>query len=179
MNDTSSKLKKIIPFSSEKLIKTLDKYEISYNLYVHKHLFSVEEYKNCQNLIFPSDHNSVHIKNLYLRDKKKKNYLITCEQNKKIDLKLLKEKIKSDRLSFGSTDRLFQNLGVLPGAVSPFCMINGIKNNVNFFCDYDLKNFKKIFLHPFTSNKTVCLDMVDLEKFLSKYHIHINWFYLY
>ena len=78
-------------------------------------------------------------------------------------------------MSFGSPERLFQCLGVLPGAVSPFCMLNGIKNNVNFYCDYDLKQFKKIYLHPFVSNRTICLDIIDLEKFLKKYDVFINW----
>ena len=119
--------------------------------------------------------NSVHIKNLFLKDNKKRNYLITCEQDKKIDLKRLKEKIESGRLSFGSADRLFQHLGVFPGAVSPFCMLNGIKNNVQFFCDYNIKKFKNIYLHPFVNDRTICLDINDLEHFLKKYYVFINW----
>ena len=111
----------------------------------------------------------------FIWETKKKNFLITCEQDKKIDLKLLKEKIKSDRLSFGSAERLYQYLGVFPGAVSPFCMLNGIKNNVKFFCDFDLKQFKNIYLHPFVNDRTVCLNINDLEKFLKKYDISINW----
>ena len=164
-----------IPINSNDLINLLKGQEIKFKLYKHKPLISVKEAKSVQALLFPSNMYSVHIKNLYLRDKKKNNFLITCEQDKKIDLKLLKEKIKSDRLSFGSSDRLFQNLGVLPGAVSPFCMLNGIKKNVNFYCDYDLKQFNKIYLHPFVSDRTVCLNINDLEKFLKKHDIYINW----
>ena len=164
-----------IPINSNDLINLLNIQQIKFKLYQHKPLISVKEAKSVQALLFPSNMYSVHIKNLYLRDKKKNNFLITCEQDKKIDLKLLKEKIKSDRLSFGSSDRLFQNLGVLPGAVSPFCMLNGIKKNVNFYCDYDLKQFNKIYLHPFVSDRTVCLNINDLEKFLKKHDIYINW----
>jgi len=87
----------------------------------------------------------------------------------------LKEKIKSDRLSFGSSDRLLQNLRELPGAVSPFCMLNGIKNNVDYYCDFNLKNYKKIFLHPFAYDKTIHINLNDLENFLNKYHIMIKW----
>ena len=165
---------KKLPISPEALSKLLVNNKIKFKLYNHKPLFSVNDSKFQQELIFPTNSNSVHIKNLFLRDKKK-NYLITCEQDKSIDLKILKEKIESDRLSFGSTDRLFQHLGVLPGAVSPFCMLNGIKNSVNFYCDYDLRNYTKIFLHPFTNNKTIYMNFDDLEKFLNKYHIKINW----
>lgn len=164
-----------LPISSNRLIELLEAHNIEYKLFNHEPLFSVSESKSYQDIIFPNDINSVHIKNLYLRDKKKQNFLITCEQDKKIDLKLLKEKIKSDRLSFGSPERLYQYLGVFPGAVSPFCMLNGIKNNVKFFCDFDLKKFKKIYLHPFVNDRTICLNINDLEIFLKKYDISINW----
>ena len=164
-----------LPITSDNLLTILKENQIDFKLYEHKPLNSVDESKTEQESIFPLNSNNVHIKNLYLRDKKKKNFLITCEQDKKIDLKLLKEKIKSDRLSFGSPERLYQYLGVFPGAVSPFCMLNGIKNNVKFFCDFDLKKFKKIYLHPFVNEKTICLNLNDLEKFLNKYDICINW----
>ena len=164
-----------LPITSDDLLFLLEENKIKFSLYDHKPLYSVNESKIEQKLIFPINPNSVHIKNLYLRDKKKRNYLITCEQEKIIDLKSLKETIKSHRLSFGSSERLHQYLGVFPGAVSPFCMLNGIKNNVNFFCDYDLKKFKMIYLHPFVNDRTICLDINDLEKFLKKYHISINW----
>ena len=164
-----------LPITSDNLLIMLEENRINFKLYEHKPLYSVNESKIEQELIFPLNLNSVHIKNLYLRDKKKRNYLITCEQDKNIDLKVLKEKIKSDRLSFGSPQRLKEYLGVFPGAVSPFCMLNGIKNNVILFCDYDLKQFEMIYLHPFVNDRTICLDLNDLEKFLNNYHIKISW----
>ena len=167
--------KKKLPITTNILLRLLREHQVSFKLFRHKPLFSVNDSKSVQALIFPSNIYSVHIKNLFLRDKKKRNYLITCEQDKKIDLKLLREKIKSDRLSFGSSDRLFQNLGVLPGAVSPFCMLNGVKNNVNFYYDYNLKSYRKIFLHPFVNDKTIYMSLIDLENFLNKYHIKPNW----
>ena len=175
MSSVSSSFQNQLPISSDDLLNILKDNRVDFKLYQHKPLHSVNESKIEQELIFQTSTNSVHIKNLFLRDKKKRNYLITCEQDKKIDLKLLKEKIKSDRLSFGSPERLYQYLGVFPGAVSPFCMLNGIKNNVKFFCDFDLKQFKNIYLHPFVNDRTVCLNINDLEKFLKKYDISINW----
>ena len=175
MPSISSSFQYQLPISSDDLLNILKDNRVDFKLYQHKPLHSVNESKIEQELIFPTNTNSVHIKNLFLRDNKKRNYLITCEQDKKIDLKLLKEKIKSDRLSFGSAERLYQYLGVFPGAVSPFCMLNGIKNNVKFFCDFDLKQFKNIYLHPFVNDRTVCLNINDLEKFLKKYDISINW----
>ena len=167
--------KKKLPITTNILLRLLREHQVSFRLFRHKPLFSVNDSKSVQALIFPSNIYSVHIKNLFLRDKKKRNYLITCEQDRIIDLKILKEIIKSDRLSFGSHDRLLRHLGVFPGAVSPFCMLNGIKKSVKFFCDYDLKQYKKIYLHPFVNDMTVCLDLDDLENILKQYHISINW----
>ena len=173
--DPSSKFKSVLPVSSNQLIDLLNINNIEYKLYEHIPLFSVKESKSYQKKIFPNDKNSCHIKNLYLRDKKKNNYLIVCEQDRSVDLRLLKDKINSGRLSFGSHERLFECLGVFPGAVSPFCMLNGIKNNVKFYCDYDLKRFKNIYLHPFVNDRTICLNVNDLEEFLKKNYVDINW----
>ena len=128
MSKVSLGLNDQLPITSDNLLTILKDNRVEFKLYKHKPLYSVSESKIEQELIFPINSNNVHIKNLYLRDKKKRNYLITCEQDKIIDLKILKEKIKSDRLSFGSPKRLFEYLGVFPGAVSPICMLNGIKN---------------------------------------------------
>mgnify|MGYP001183116891 FL=1 len=175
MSKASLGLHDQLPITSDNLLTILKDNRVEFKLYKHKPLYSVSESKIEQELIFPINSNNVHIKNLYLRDKKKRNYLITCEQDKNINLKALKKTIKSDRLSFGSPDRLFQHLGVFPGAVSPFCMLNGIKNDVKFFCDYDLKQYKKIYLHPFVNDMSVCLNIDDLENFLKQYHISIIW----
>ena len=164
-----------LPITCDDLLIILKKNHIDFELYEHKPLYSVNESKVEQKYIFPTNRNSAHIKNLFLRDKKKNYFLFTCEQDKNINLKILKNIIQSDRLSFGSSDRLLEHLGVLPGSVSPFCMLNGIKSNVKFFCDYDLKQFEMIFLHPFVNDKTICMNINDLEKFLNKYHININW----
>ena len=117
----------------------------------------------------------VILKTFIYETKKKNNYLIVCEQDKSVDLGLLKDKINSGRLSFGSQERLFECLGVFPGAISPFCMLNGIKISVKFYCDYDLKRFKNIYLHPFVNDRTICLNVNDLEDFLKKNYVNINW----
>ena len=162
MPSISSSFQYQLPISCDDLLNILKDNRVDFKLYQHKPLHSVNESKIEQELIFPTNTNSVHIKNLFLRDKK-------------IDLKLLKEKIESGRLSFGSADRLFQYLGVFPGAVSPFCMLNGVKNNVQFFCDYNIRKFKNIYLHPFVNDRTICLGINDLEHFLKKHYVFINW----
>ena len=80
-----------------------------------------------------------------------------------------------DRLSFGSPNRLFENLGVLPGAVSPFAMINGANKNVSLFLDKNLKSFRKIYAHPLENDKTLEISIEQLEKFFEKMSVIPNW----
>ncbi len=79
------------------------------------------------------------------------------------------------RLSFGSSERLFEHLGVRPGAVTPFAMINGVKKNVKLFLDINLKSYTKIFAHPLVNDRTIEVAMADLQIFFKKNYIDINW----
>ena len=164
-----------LPISSIQLLKQLDDWRITYKHYTHDPLMSVNESKLIQEKLFGNDKENGHIKNLYLRDKKKNNILFVAHQDAVIDLKLLAEKMNMGRLSFGSKERLMENLGVLPGAVSPFAMINGVKNNVTIFLDRNLKSYKKIFAHPLENNHTLEIKFDQLEKFFKKICVSPIW----
>ena len=164
-----------LPITSNQLLKQLDEWNIVYKHFTHQPLISVKESKLIQQSLFGNNKENGHIKNLYLRDKKRNNILLVAYQDTIIDLKLLSEKIKMGRLSFGSPERLMQNLGVLPGAVSPFAMINGIKNNVTIFLDTNLKSYKKIFAHPLENNQTLEITFDQLEIFFKKISVTPIW----
>ena len=164
-----------LPISSKQLLKQLDEWKIIYKHFTHKPMISVKESKLIQEKLFGNHKENGHIKNLYLRDKKKNNILFVTQQDAIIDLKLLAEKINMGRLSFGSQERLMENLGVLPGAVSPFAMINGVKNNVTIFLDSKLKSYKNIFAHPLENNQTVEITFDQLEKFFKKIFVTTYW----
>ena len=164
-----------IPITSNQLLKLLDEWEIVYKHYTHEPLISVKESKLIQERLFGNHEENGHIKNLYLRDKKRNNILLVAYQDTIIDLKLLSEKIKMGRLSFGSPERLMQNLGVLPGAVSPFSMINGVKKDVKLFLDNNLKSFKKIFAHPLENNQTLEISFDQLEIFFKRIAVSPTW----
>ena len=164
-----------LPISSNQLLKQLDEWKIIYKHFTHEPLISVRESKLIQEKLFGNHKENGHIKNLYLRDKKKNNILFVAQQDAIIDLKLLAEKINMGRLSFGSQERLMENLGVLPGAVSPFAMINGVKNNVRIFLDSKLKSYKNIFAHPLENNQTLEITFDQLEKFFKKIFVTTYW----
>ncbi|MDC1253142.1 prolyl-tRNA synthetase associated domain-containing protein [Amylibacter sp.] len=116
-----------------------------------------------------------HVKNLYLRDKKKKNILLVAEQDQAIDLKRLSKNLNFSNLSFGSPERLMQNLGVRPGAVTPLSMINGVNNNVSLFMDKALRNKIVIYVHPLVNDRTIEMTIENLEKFFSKIGVNFEW----
>ena len=164
-----------LPTSSIQLLKQLDEWKIIYKHFTHEPLISVNESKLLQEKLFGNNKENGHIKNLYLRDKKKNNILFVAHQDAIIDLKLLAENINVGRLSFGSHERLMENLGVLPGAVSPFAMINGVRNNVSIYLDSKLKSYRNIFAHPLENNQTLEIKFDQLEKFFRKLSVEPKW----
>ena len=87
----------------------------------------------------------------------------------------MKEPLRSGRLSFGSSDRLMQNLGVRPGAVTPLSMINGVKQNVSLFIDANLRSCLKIYAHPLVNDRTLELSIESLEYFFEKVGAVPHW----
>ena len=92
-----------------------------------------------------------------------------------IDLKKLKETLGSGRLSFGSSDRLMEYLGVRPGAVTPLSMINGVKRDVSLFIDENLRSCLRIYAHPLVNDRTLELSIESLECFFKKVGAVPSW----
>ena len=90
-----------------------------------------------------------------------------AEEDKAIDLKALPARVGSDRLSFGSADRLFEMLGVRPGAVSPFTLINDPDHKVRLLLDADLADQPYLFAHPLVNDMTLGFSGADLLRFFA------------
>ncbi len=123
--DASSAYQESLPTSSDALLAQLEAVGVSYTLHRHVPLRTVEEAKAVEASIGAPGETAFRLKNLYLRDRKKRNYLVTLEQDREIDLKALGAQLGAGGLSFGSADRLMEFLGIRPGAVSPLAMITG------------------------------------------------------
>jgi Ala-tRNA(Pro) deacylase len=146
----------------------LDVWGLDYVLHEHVPLRTVEDAKSVEAAMVVTGEAAFRVKNLYLRDKKKRNYLVTLEQDREIDLKALGKQLGVGGLSFGSADRLMQNLGIRPGAVTPLAMINGAENDVRFFIDAAVKEAEKIYMHPLVNDRTVAMNVSDLWGFFEK-----------
>ena len=142
----------------------LDSNKVSYKRYDHKAVFTVEESK-----IHSPQINGVSTKNLFLRDKKgSRHFLITLPEDKKIDLKVLSNKLESSRLSFASPERLNKYLRIEPGAVSLLALTNDTDKNVEVYIDKDIWTEKSILCHPLVNTSTLQIPIEDMEKFLKE-----------
>ena len=142
----------------------LDLNEVSYKRYDHKAVFTVEESK-----IYSPNMNGASTKNLFLRDKNgSRHFLITLPEDKKIDLKILSNKLKSSRLSFASPERLKKYLSIEPGSVSLLALANDEDKNVEAYIDKVIWREKSILCHPLVNTSTLQIPIDDMEKFLIK-----------
>ncbi len=146
--------------SPQELLDKLTSWKISYSLYEHEALFTVEDTKRA-NLDIPG----THCRNLYLRDNKKKNYLVVLRDETPLDMKKLSDVIGSGRLSFGSADRLWEFLGVRPGSVCPFATINDIDKQVQVILEQAMMESELIDFHPLDNTMTVAITPEGLRSF--------------
>ena len=136
----------------------------------HPPVFTVEEAKALRGELV-----GAHTKNLFVRDKKGVMWLIVALEDRRIDLKELAGKIGLKRLSFGSADRLMKYLGVIPGAVTPFGVINDHGGVVSVALDRRLQDHRIWNFHPVDNAKTTTLRGEDMVRFLAAVDHEPTW----
>ena len=141
----------------------LDALGISYERHEHPAVFTADDASKFWDPI-----PGVQCKNLFLRNKKgDRHYLVVVEINKRVDLKDLVRTVADDRLSFGSAERLMAELGLTPGSVSPFGLINDADGSVRVLIDRELKGAGRLIFHPNINTASVVVSWNDLERFLA------------
>ena len=155
------------------LLELLNKKGLEYEIHKHKPLFTVEDSENSRGNIVGS-----HTKNLFLKNKKSEFYLFSCDENAQIDLKRFSKSIDAKNLSFANESYLKNYLGVKPGSVSPFALLNDESNNVNFYLDKILFDSNIINFHPLTNTSTITIKTKDFINFILENKKKINIFSL-
>jgi Ala-tRNA(Pro) deacylase len=107
-----------------------------------------------------------HTKNLFLKDKKDRLYLVVALGRSHIDLKALHKKLGSDRLSFGRPELLLEVLGVPAGSVTPFALINDTDQRVTVILDADMMRHERLNYHPLENTATTNIAREDLVAFI-------------
>jgi Ala-tRNA(Pro) deacylase len=107
-----------------------------------------------------------HTKNLFLKDTKGALFLIVAHYRTRVDLKRLPPVIASARLSFGRADLLQEVMGVPPGSVTAFAVMNDTGQQVRMVLDRNLMDFDTINLHPMENTATTSIARDDLLRFI-------------
>ncbi len=150
------------PLDEKALFARLDELGIACQTHEHAQLFTVE-----QSRALRGDLAGGHIKNLFLRDKKRRMWLVTVLESRQIDLKALRHELGArGNLSFGSAELLMENLGVIPGAVTPFAVINDREGKVTMVLDKAVLDDDPVNAHPLRNDMTTALAPADLLRFL-------------
>jgi len=151
-----------MPATPDDLFLCLERLGISTVTVGHPPLFSVEESR-----LLRGEIPGVHTKNLFLVDRKGCLFLVVAQEDTKIDLKRLHKVLHaSGRLSFGNADTMRAALGVEPGSVTPFAVINDRENRVTIVIDKPLLTCGSLNFHPLLNTMTTRIGGADLLRFL-------------
>jgi Ala-tRNA(Pro) deacylase len=150
------------PATQEDLFARFDALGVAHTTHPHRPIFTVEEGADLKAQL-PGGHS----KNLFLKDKKGRLFLLSALGSTKIDLNAVSKLLGvSGRFSFGNAELLMQHLGITPGSVTLFALINDPELKVTLLLDegffaYDLVNF-----HPLRNDATTAISPADLMKFI-------------
>lgn len=150
-----------VPRTSAELMARLRHLGIEVPLLEHEAVYTVEEAKAVR-----GDLAGCHTKNLFVRNKREAMWLVTCLADRQVDLKWLGEHLGAGRLSFGSARRLMRYLGVTPGAVSPFAVVNDTQRKVRVVLDREVLKQEPVNFHPLDNRMTVTIGAKDFLRFL-------------
>jgi Ala-tRNA(Pro) deacylase len=151
-----------MPATPDELFALLDRLGILHSTIQHPPLFTVEQSQALRGRI-----PGAHTKNLFLKDKKGSLFLVTALEDAAIELKSLHGRIGAKgRLSFGPAGQLFETLGVEPGSVTPFGVMNDTRGRVAVVLDGDFMSHDMVNAHPLTNTMTTTVSSRDLLTFL-------------
>ena len=131
---------------------------------MHRHpaVFTVDEAKALRGPL-----TGIHVKNLFLRDKKPRYFLLTVPEDRALDLKALRPLLGArGGLGFASRETLRELLGIEPGSVTPLAAINDHEGRVSVVLDATIRGYRQVNVHPNHNAATIGLAPHDLERFL-------------
>ena len=153
------------------LFNLLDQLDIKHSTIDHPPLFTVKDGLEWHNKI-----PGMHCKNLFMKDKKKKLWLIVMPGDKRAHISKLEREIGSARLSFGKPELLEEVLGITPGHVTPFALLNDISRQVTVVLDQDMMKAPMVNFHPLHNQASTTLKSEDLLRFIK--HLSYNPYFV-
>lgn len=151
-----------MPVSQEELFACLDRLGIARRTTAHPPVFRYEDGGVVEKLV-----PGLHCKNLFLKDAKGKLWLVVMPAALRADLKFLHLAIGSARLSFGKPELLDEVMGIAPGSVTPFALLNDSNRRISIVLDRRMMQAEIVNFHPLRNDQSTTITPVDLQKFLS------------
>jgi Ala-tRNA(Pro) deacylase len=151
-----------MPATRKDLFALLDRLGVAHQTHDHPPVFTVEESTGIKDHL-PGGHS----KNLFLKDKRGELWLVCALDETKIDLNALAKALGAQRFSFGSGELMVEVLGVHPGAVTAFALINDTLNRVALVLDQALMAHDPVNFHPLSNDATTAVSPAGLLTFLA------------
>lgn len=150
-----------MPTDRAQLLRRLDELGIAHTTVEHPPVYTVEEAER-----HTGHMSGGHCKNLFLKDRKGGLWLLVCLNQRRVDINRLAKVLGCARLSFGRPELLEQILGVAPGGVTPFALINDRDHRVQPLLDRAMLACERLNYHPLTNSATTTIASADLLRFM-------------
>ncbi len=151
-----------VPLTPDQLFSHLDALGIAHRTVTHAPIFTVAEAA----MVY-RDMPGGHCKSLFLRDKKGGFWLAVMLEERRIALGKLAARLVATRFSFGSADELYALLGVHPGSVTPFALVNDAAHRVTPVLDRAMLDHDPLNYHPLANDRTTAIASADLLRFIA------------
>jgi len=150
------------PERVKKVTDTLEKLGIAYEMETHPPIPTIEEAVK-----WWANMESRHCKNLFFRNHKgNRHYLVIIDHTSTLGIHELEKRLRQGKLSFASPERMMRYLGVEPGSVSAFGLINDNTHHVHVFLDKSLITSTRISFHPNDNTATIVISWSDFMRYL-------------
>ena len=155
------------------LYEKLQASRVNYQCFKHEPVFTVAQSRSLDALV-PALVASLHIRNLFLRDRKRNFFLLCLPATLALDLKMLAraevaEKLGiAGRLSFAKSEDLLDKLGVTAGSVNPFAIICDAQREVKIIIDTAIAKCQSLNAHPMRNDRSITLSGAELLSFLAQ-----------
>lgn len=147
----------------DKVLGYLNEKGFEYNWYIHPEAPTIEIARQ-----YWKQDGSKHCKNLFFRNHKgNRHYLVVLDCERDLDIHDLEKRLHQGKLSFASPQRMEKFLGLQPGSVSPFGLINDTENHVHLFLDKNLNEQKSLSFHPNDNHATVVIETAEFMRYLN------------
>ena len=148
----------------DKVFGWLDEHNIEYSWYEHPEAPTIEIARE-----YWRKDGSKHCKNLFFRNHKgNRHYLVVFDSERTMAIHDLEQRLHQGKLSFASEQRMEKWLGLKPGSVSPFGLVNDTENHVHLFLDANLQKEASLSFHPNDNTATVVISQEMFQKYLEE-----------